>query len=163
MMEASMRRDVDICRAAASQRSAICGGNFGLDRHHSWRTAMCSKRCMDLSNSATRATADGWGSLDPLERRCLAPSTEFKDSTAHDKPKRRVSTFWDAPDAGVEPLEDEGVEQRSERRGRDMHVCDASLFFGGSCQVRNCREWRTDDAKSSIRDPVSLGSWRRRG
>lgn len=26
---------------------AICGGKFGLIRHYSWRTALCSKKCVD--------------------------------------------------------------------------------------------------------------------
>ncbi|WP_024508030.1 hypothetical protein [Bradyrhizobium sp. ARR65] len=30
-----------------SERCAICGGKFGLIRHYSWRTALCSSRCLD--------------------------------------------------------------------------------------------------------------------
>ncbi len=30
-----------------SKRCAICGGKFGLIRHYSWRTALCSGRCLD--------------------------------------------------------------------------------------------------------------------
>ena len=28
-------------------RCPACGGKFGLVRHHSWRTALCSKKCVD--------------------------------------------------------------------------------------------------------------------
>ena len=31
----------------AVNRCAICGGKFGLIRHYSWRTALCSKNCVD--------------------------------------------------------------------------------------------------------------------
>ena len=26
---------------------AVCGGKFGLIRHYAWRTALCSKTCLD--------------------------------------------------------------------------------------------------------------------
>ncbi|MFK4382733.1 hypothetical protein ACVWYQ_001151 [Bradyrhizobium sp. USDA 3397] len=26
---------------------AVCGGKFGLIRYYSWRTALCSKKCVD--------------------------------------------------------------------------------------------------------------------
>jgi hypothetical protein len=25
----------------------VCGGKFGLIRYYSWRTALCSKKCVD--------------------------------------------------------------------------------------------------------------------
>jgi hypothetical protein len=28
-------------------RCAVCGGRFGLIRHYSWRTALCSRTCVD--------------------------------------------------------------------------------------------------------------------
>jgi hypothetical protein len=33
-----------LCNGAA-KRCAICDGKFGLIRYHSWRTALCSKKC----------------------------------------------------------------------------------------------------------------------
>ena len=42
------------CNGAA-KRCAICEGKFGLVRHYSWRTALCSKRCAD----PFRARRDG--------------------------------------------------------------------------------------------------------
>lgn len=26
---------------------AVCGGRFGLIRYYSWKTALCSKKCLD--------------------------------------------------------------------------------------------------------------------
>jgi hypothetical protein len=31
----------------AAKRCAVCGGKFGLIRHYSWRTALCSNKCKD--------------------------------------------------------------------------------------------------------------------
>ena len=28
-------------------RCAICDGKFGLVRHYSWRTSLCSRKCVD--------------------------------------------------------------------------------------------------------------------
>ena len=28
-------------------RCAVCDGKFGLVRHYSWRTPLCSKKCID--------------------------------------------------------------------------------------------------------------------
>ena len=30
----------------AAKRCAVCDGQFGLMRHYSWRTALCSKKCV---------------------------------------------------------------------------------------------------------------------
>jgi len=34
-------------RLGAPKRCAICDGSFGLIRHHSWRTPLCSKKCVE--------------------------------------------------------------------------------------------------------------------
>lgn len=34
------------CRPAATA-CAVCSGKFGLIRYYSWRTALCSKKCLD--------------------------------------------------------------------------------------------------------------------
>ena len=34
-------------RSAKVTRCAICDGKFGLVRHYSWRTPLCSKKCVD--------------------------------------------------------------------------------------------------------------------
>ena len=45
--EATMRNSPQYLRDDAAQRCAICDGKFGLIRHYSWRTALCSKKCAD--------------------------------------------------------------------------------------------------------------------
>jgi hypothetical protein len=30
-----------------AKRCAVCEGRFGLVRYYSWRTALCSKKCVD--------------------------------------------------------------------------------------------------------------------
>jgi hypothetical protein len=34
-------------RSGRGSRCAVCDGKFGLVRHYSWRTALCSKKCVD--------------------------------------------------------------------------------------------------------------------
>ena len=34
-------------RCHARKRCAICDGPFGLIRHYSWRTPLCSKKCVE--------------------------------------------------------------------------------------------------------------------
>jgi hypothetical protein len=34
-------------RRPSAKGCAVCGGKFGLIRYYSWRTALCSKKCLD--------------------------------------------------------------------------------------------------------------------
>ena len=34
-------------RSGKATRCAVCDGKFGLVRHYSWRTALCSRKCVD--------------------------------------------------------------------------------------------------------------------
>ena len=34
-------------RSGRAVRCAVCDGKFGLVRHYSWRTSLCSKKCLD--------------------------------------------------------------------------------------------------------------------
>ena len=34
-------------RTGSALRCAVCDGKFGLVRHYSWRTSLCSKKCVD--------------------------------------------------------------------------------------------------------------------
>ncbi|NLS69579.1 hypothetical protein E3H11_11740 [Bradyrhizobium brasilense] len=38
-------------------RCAVCDGRFGLVRHYSWRTQLCSRNCVDRLK--TRRQSDG--------------------------------------------------------------------------------------------------------
>jgi hypothetical protein len=40
-------------------RCAVCDRKFGLVRHYSWRTAVCSKKCVDRLR-ARRASELNW-------------------------------------------------------------------------------------------------------
>jgi hypothetical protein len=46
-----MRDHLEYRRKNAAKRCAICDGKFGLIRHYSWRTALCSKMCVDRFKS----------------------------------------------------------------------------------------------------------------
>ena len=45
--EAKMLNGPQHLRKGAAKRCALCDGKFGLIRHYSWRTALCSKKCVD--------------------------------------------------------------------------------------------------------------------
>lgn len=51
-----MRNSSHNLRHDAAKRCAVCDGKFGLVRHYSWRTALCSSKCADRFK--TRQEAD---------------------------------------------------------------------------------------------------------
>ncbi|OSI68646.1 hypothetical protein BSZ22_21065 [Bradyrhizobium canariense] len=42
-----MRNGFDNSRHGSARCCAICGGKFGLVRYYNWRTALCSKKCVN--------------------------------------------------------------------------------------------------------------------
>lgn len=42
-----MRNNIQHLRDGATNRCPICDGKFGLIRRYSWRTALCSRKCLD--------------------------------------------------------------------------------------------------------------------
>jgi hypothetical protein len=42
-----MRNGPQYPRDSAARRCPVCDGKFGLVRRYSWRTALCSKKCVD--------------------------------------------------------------------------------------------------------------------
>lgn len=38
---------LEIRGSAKAARCALCEGKFGLVRHYSWRTSLCSRTCVD--------------------------------------------------------------------------------------------------------------------
>lgn len=42
-----MRSNLQCDREGIAKRCSMCGGPFGLIRHHSWRTPLCSKDCVE--------------------------------------------------------------------------------------------------------------------
>ena len=43
-------------------RCAVCDGKFGLVRHYSWRTPLCSEKCVDRLRARRQSDLDwvGW-------------------------------------------------------------------------------------------------------
>jgi hypothetical protein len=46
-------------RSDKATRCAVCDGKFGLVRHYSWRTQLCSKKCVDRFRTR-RASDRSW-------------------------------------------------------------------------------------------------------
>jgi hypothetical protein len=46
-----MRNHLQFRRGETVNHCAICDGRFGLIRHYSWRTALCSRKCVDRFKS----------------------------------------------------------------------------------------------------------------
>jgi hypothetical protein len=46
-------------RSGKATRCAVCEGKFGLVRHYSWRTQLCSKKCVDRFR-ARRQSGRNW-------------------------------------------------------------------------------------------------------
>ena len=46
-------------KSGRATRCAVCDGKFGLVRYYSWRTALCSKKCVDRLR-ARRASELNW-------------------------------------------------------------------------------------------------------
>ena len=46
-------------RSGRSARCAVCDGKFGLVRHYSWRTPLCSRKCVDRFTTGG-ASDCGW-------------------------------------------------------------------------------------------------------
>jgi hypothetical protein len=70
-----MRSNSKYTPAGPAKRCPICEGKFGLVRHYSWRTALCSKKCAD--HLRARAECDrrwlrwfqpAWASHDEFEK-----------------------------------------------------------------------------------------------
>lgn len=54
-----MRNSPQHLPGRAAKRCPICDGRFGLVRHYSWRTPLCSKTCVDRFR-ARRETDRKW-------------------------------------------------------------------------------------------------------
>ena len=73
-----MRNHLQYRRKDAAKRCAICDGKFGLIRHYSWRTALCSKMCVDRFKSREEATADGCYAFTPPDKQLRSESRDFE-------------------------------------------------------------------------------------
>ena len=45
-----------------AMRCAVCEGKFGLVRHYSWQTALCSRKCVDRFRARSQSDRNwvGW-------------------------------------------------------------------------------------------------------
>jgi len=48
--------------SGSAARCAVCGGKFGLVRHYSWRTPLCSKKCVNRFRARSESDRNwvGW-------------------------------------------------------------------------------------------------------
>jgi hypothetical protein len=49
-------------RPDKTTRCAVCNGKFGLVRHYSWRTPLCSRKCVDRFKARRQGVLNwmGW-------------------------------------------------------------------------------------------------------
>jgi hypothetical protein len=57
-------------RSGRAARCAVCDGKFGLVRHYSWRTALCSRKCVDRFRARRERDAN-WVSWLPIAHNLL--------------------------------------------------------------------------------------------
>jgi len=50
-------------RSDKATRCAVCDGKFGLVRHYSWRTPLCSKECVDRFRARRQSDRQWFGWL----------------------------------------------------------------------------------------------------
>jgi hypothetical protein len=56
-----MRNSPQHLTTSAAKRCAICNGKFGLIRHYSWRTSLCSRKCVDRFTARRESDASWLG------------------------------------------------------------------------------------------------------
>ena len=64
-------------RSDKATRCAVCDGKFGLVRHYSWRTPLCSGKCVDRLKARRQSDGNWMGWLQiafdhPIENRVRA-------------------------------------------------------------------------------------------
>lgn len=50
-----MRSSSHSSHSGSVKSCAVCGGKFGLIRYYWWRTALCSRKCVDRFNARRKA------------------------------------------------------------------------------------------------------------
>jgi hypothetical protein len=58
-----MRHDPEQLTNGRARRCALCDGKFGLIRHYSCRTALCSKKCVDRFRARREGDRNWMGQL----------------------------------------------------------------------------------------------------
>jgi hypothetical protein len=57
-----MRYRLESDRSGKAMRCAVCEGKFGLVRHYSWLTPLCSRKCVDRFKARRQSDCNwmGW-------------------------------------------------------------------------------------------------------
>ena len=66
----------------AAKRCAICDGKFGLVRHYAWRTALCSRGCLDRLRSREESDRRWLLRLHSMQQTIAVPITGFRNKEA---------------------------------------------------------------------------------
>ena len=77
-----MRNHLQYHRNDAVRRCAVCDGKFGLIRHYSWRTALCSKKCVDRFKSREESDRRWLLRLHAARQTVLVGITGFRSEEA---------------------------------------------------------------------------------
>jgi hypothetical protein len=72
-----MRDNPQYAPTGAAKRCAICDGQFGLVRHYSWRTALCSKKCAGQFRTRQEGDRRWLRSSEPPDKACSAHRAAF--------------------------------------------------------------------------------------
>ncbi len=55
-----MSRSSQPSGSSKATRCAVCDGRFGLVRHYSWRTPLCSRTCVDRFRTRRESDRNNW-------------------------------------------------------------------------------------------------------
>jgi hypothetical protein len=58
-----MPQRFESCGPDKAMRCAVCEGKFGLVRHYSWRTPLCSRKCVDRFTARRQSDHNWMGSF----------------------------------------------------------------------------------------------------
>src|SRR5262249_21177235 len=67
--EKTMSHRFEGYRSDKTARCAVCDGKFGLIRHYSWGTQLCSRKCVDCFRAQRQSYGNwmGWLQITPHE------------------------------------------------------------------------------------------------
>jgi hypothetical protein len=129
-------------RSGIAARCAVCDGKFGLVRHYSWRTPLCSKKCVDRFR-ARRASDRNWvGWL------------QFAFEQLPEHPREGFMTVQ-ISQRGKEYLETARTLFRAARTMTDSAIAGQLKAFADDYQRRVEKASHVDAAKAFARPAVS--------
>ena len=135
-------------RSGRAARCAVCDGKFGLVRHYSWRTPLCSKKCVDRFR-ARRASDRNW-------LRWL----QIAFDQAAREPREGFMTFQ-ISQRGKEYLETARTLLRAAQTMTDRAIAGQLKALADDYQRRAEKASHVDAAKASARSAANAeGEWR---